>query len=101
MYILNTTFVVAEPRLEEFLKWAREVYVQSMEKAGIFSGITMARVMTQIEPGTISVALQALAAKLDEAQRWHDDVAALLRDDLSARFSGQVLFFTTYMEVIL
>ena len=100
MIILNTTFISADSRLGDFMAWARKVYLPALDAAGIFSGATMARVLAQIEPGTTSVAIQARAASLEEATRWHDETASLLKDDLSARFAGEVLFFTTYMEIL-
>ena len=34
------------------------------------------------------------------AERWHDETAALLKDDLSARWPNLALHFTTYMEIL-
>lgn len=99
-FILNTTFIVADTLMELFLGWARHTYLPALRQAGIFSTPTMAKVLAQVEPGATSVAIQARAASYDEAERWHDQTAALLKDDLYARFKGQVLFFTTYMEVL-
>lgn len=100
MILLNTTFIVAEPILGEFDRWARKTYLPALDAAGIFSSPLMAKVLAQVEPGTVSIAIQARADRLDEATRWHDETAALLKDDLQARFSGRVLFFTTYMEIL-
>lgn len=101
MIILNTTFIVADNLTDSFTEWARKVYIPAMESSGVFaSAPCMARVLTQVEPGATSIALQARAESLEEATRWHDDTAALLRDDLLVRFNRQVLFFTTYMEIL-
>lgn len=100
MILLNTTFIVADNRLPEFEKWARETYLPALGDAGIFSSPLMARVLGCVEPGTTSIAIQAQAPDLAEATRWHDETASLLKDDLQARFQGQALFFTTYMEIL-
>ena len=100
MIILNTTFIIEDSRLEEFYAWARHTYLPAMDVAGIFTDKVMARVSTCVEPGTTSVAIQARTATMEQGRRWHDDTAAILRDDLMARFNGQVLFFTTYMEIL-
>lgn len=100
MIILNTTFISADRRLSDFLEWARKTYIPALDAAGIFHSPTMAKVLAQVEPETTSVAIQARCASLTEATRWHDETAALLKDDLTARFRGEVLFFTTYMEVV-
>ena len=90
MTILNTTFIVADHLMEQFLAWARQAYMPALRDAGIFNAPTMAT----------SIAIQARCHALEEATRWHDETAALLKDDLTARFGQQVLFFTTYMEVL-
>ena len=100
MIIANTTFVVPENRYGEFVEWGNTVYLDSIRKAGIFSGETMAKVLTFIEPGTVSVAIQARAESLDEAQRWFDETASALHGALHQRFNQQLLFFTTFMEVL-
>lgn len=100
MTILNTTFIVADHLMEQFLGWARQTYIPAMDEAAVFDCPTMAKVLGQVEPGATSVAIQAKCGDLQAATRWHDEIAALLKDDLTARFRGQVLFFTTYMEVI-
>ena len=115
MIILNTTFIVEDARLKlesieglnsvninvvEFYAWARHTYLPAMDLAGIFTDKVMARVTTRVEPGATSVAIQARTASIEQGQRWHDDTAAILRDDLVARFNGQALFFTTYMEIV-
>ena len=100
MILLNTTFIVADNRLPEFEKWARETYLPALDDAGIFSSPLTARVLACVEPGTTSIAIQAQAPDLAEATRWHDETASLLKDDLQARFQGQALFFTTYMEIL-
>ena len=60
----------------------------------------MARVLTRIEPDTESIAVQLPADNQNDASRWHDETAALLRDDLHARWGERMMFFTTFMEVI-
>lgn len=100
MYILNTTFIVVDNRVQEFIDWARETYLPALSQAGIFSSPRMARVLQQVEPGATSIAIQATADTLENATRWHDETAALLRDDLRARFGEHALFFTTYMELL-
>lgn len=98
--ILNTTFVVHAPLEADFLKWVEEVYLPAAQGAGVFGTPTVARVLTQIEPDTLSIAVQLPAESLEEAQRWHDGSAALLRDDLRARWGERTMHFTTPMEVI-
>lgn len=99
-YLLNTTFVVHSSVEAEFMAWVKGVYLPAAAETGVFGGATVAKVLTQIEPDTASIAVQLPASSLEDAQRWHDDSAAFLRDDLHARWSDRLMFFTTYMEVM-
>lgn len=100
MILLNTTFIIADPILDIFIDWARRIYLPSIEAEGYFHDTLMAKVMAVVEPGTTSIAIQTRCQTLEQATAWHDNTAAALKDDLSRRFNGQALFFTTYMEVL-
>lgn len=84
----------------EFLGWLKSVYLQSAEASGAFTSHCVARVLTRIEPDTESIAIQFRTTDKGRAERWHDETAALLRDDLHARFADRLMFFSTPMEVI-
>lgn len=98
--ILNTTFVVHTSVEPAFLTWLREVYIPSIHAAGIFTRPVAARVLTRIEPDTDSIAVQATTSQRPEAEKWHNETAALLRDGLTARWPQRVMHFTTFMEII-
>ncbi|MFG6397758.1 MAG: DUF4286 family protein [Muribaculaceae bacterium] len=99
-YLLNTTFVLHTSVEAGFITWVREVYLPAAAEAGVFGVSRVAKVLTQVEPDTVSIAVQLEATSIEEASRWHDNTAALLRDDLHARWGDRLMFFTTYMEVL-
>lgn len=99
-YLMNTTFVVHVSLTERFIRWAREVYLKAAADSGIFGEPLMMRVHQEVDPQADSIAVQLPAANLDDATRWHDETAAMLKDVLRARWGEGVLFFTTYMTVI-
>lgn len=100
MHILNTTFHADKTVRSEFLSWLRGVYIQAATSTGLFTNPVLTRVLGNDDPQGTSYALQLTAQSLREAARWHDETAALLRDDMKARFGEKVLFFTTYLEVL-
>ncbi|MDY3858636.1 MAG: DUF4286 family protein [Muribaculaceae bacterium] len=100
MIILNTTFFAEEPLTEEISRWLASVYLPAIHESGLFESAECARVLEPAEPGAVSFACRCVTHDLSAARRWHDDTAALLRDDLSARWGQRVVWFTTYMEVI-
>ncbi len=98
--LLNTTFVIHTSIETDFLQWVRTVYIPSAKASGIFGQPTIARVLTRLEPDTESIAVQMPATDKEGAERWHDETAALLKDDLTARWPNLALHFTTYMELL-
>lgn len=99
-HMMNTTFVVHNSITPDFLRWVGEAYLPAAEKSGLFGAPTVMQVHQTVDPQADSIAVQLPAASLDDATRWHDETAALLKDDLRARWGEGVLFFTTYMTVI-
>ena len=100
MILLNTTFVLHRSVEADFIDWLKKIYLVSAAEARIFGGPVVARVLTRIEPDTESIAVQLPASDIRQAERWHDETAAILRDDLHARWGDRLMFFTTYMDVI-
>lgn len=100
MILLNTTFIIHDSISSEFLHWVKAVYLPAAAESRLFGTPTVARVLTRVEPDTESIAVQLPATELADAQRWHDETAALLRDDLHARWGERLMFFTTYMEIV-
>ncbi len=100
MYILNTTFIVHRPAIDSFNDWVKDVYVKAAHACGVFDDIKILRIMSEIDPETVNYAVQLLAPDLSEATRWHDETAAILKDDIAARMGDRVLSFSTYMEIV-
>ena len=100
MIILNTTFFAEEALAPELLAWLRNVYVKSVEAAGLFSDVELVRVLEPSEPGAVSFACRCACASLDVARSWHDSSAVLVKDEMRRMWGERALWFTTYMERI-
>ena len=100
-FIRNTTFIVERKSIVQFTEWARRVFIEAARSSGRFSDITMARILSEIDPTTVSFAIQMKAPDIATHDEWHRDVATLLKDDIAARLGAEnILFFSTDMEVI-
>lgn len=100
-YLHNTTFIVAKGKAQAFLEWAGKVYLPAIRRSGHFEHIVMSRILTEVDPSAVNFSIQMRSCSLEESSQWHRDVATLLRDDITARLgNGNVLFFSTDMEVI-
>ncbi len=100
MTVYNTTFVIHSVLEADFVAWLRTVYLPSAAASGAFARPTVMRVLTRIEPDTESIAVQLPATDSAGADRWLNETAALLRDDLHARWGNRMMFFTTPMETV-
>ncbi len=99
-YILNTSFHMDETIKNDFIAWIKETYIPSALQSGVFGRPLLTKIMTVVEPGTVSFALHLVCGDLDKANNWHDNEGARMREMLSRRFGQRVVFFSTYMEEI-
>ena len=100
MTIINTTFAIERSIFEEFIGWLKGIYLEAAMNTGLFTSPRLARVLTDTDPETVSIACELQCDSLSEAQRWHDETAALLRSDMLRRWEGKALFFTTYLKML-
>lgn len=97
-YILNTSFHLTEAVDTIFRKWVNDTYLPAATAANIFESSIFTRLLTQVEPGTVSYAIHLRTSNLDAAKAWHDSIAAKLKAALHDNSGQQIVFFTTYME---
>ncbi|MDE5608700.1 MAG: DUF4286 family protein [Muribaculaceae bacterium] len=100
-YIHNTTFIVERSVADDFISWARNVYIPAAERSGHFRDITMAKILAEIDPAAINFCIQMRSESLSSSEQWHCDTALILKDDIAARLGAErVMFFSTDMEII-
>lgn len=100
MFVKNTTFVVHRSVDNQFVDWARDVYVPSISGVAGFSDVTMMKVLTEIDPDTVNYAIQFRTQSLSQVEEWETAVASFLKDDISRLTRGMVVSFSTSMEII-
>ena len=100
MTLLNTTFHVHKSVDALFVKWIKEIYLPLANESGLFTNPLFTRIMMQVDPEATSYAVQLQASSHSEAEAWHDDTAAKLKDALAREVGERMLHFTTYMEIL-
>lgn len=100
MYILNTSFHLTDRHADRFTDWARRVYIPAALATGHLSSPLFTRLITEVEPGTVSFAIHFRCNSLHEAEQWHDNESAILKTALYKEFQGELVYFTTYMEKV-
>lgn len=100
MTLLNTTFHVHSSVNDFFIEWVKGIYIPTAMKSECLSNPLFTRIMMQIDPDATSYAVQFHANSHNEAELWHDSIAAQLKEELAKKVGENVLFFSTYMEII-
>lgn len=100
MHLMNTTFVVDHAIDTRFRQWLDNVYIRAALITPFLSEPVLMRVLGHDQPGATTYALHMKSTSLEEARRWHDETAAILHDDMAARFGQRAVFFTTYLEIL-
>lgn len=101
MILLNTSFHMHLSVEDSFLAWVRNDYTAALSAYPGMGAPTLARLLVQPDPETVSYCFQMTADDEQTAIAWHDsDIASALRDDLSRRFGERLVHFTTYMKIL-
>ncbi|MCH5245202.1 MAG: DUF4286 family protein [Muribaculaceae bacterium] len=100
MFIVNTTFHVENSLLDEFLIWVKDIYIPEAVASGLLNSPVLNRILVEVDPAATGYAVQFCADTIEHASLWHDEQGAELRGQLMRRWPQQIVFFTTYMEII-
>lgn len=100
MVLLNTTFHVHNSVVQAFISWVQETYIPCATASGHFTDPIVSRILIDSDPEGTSYAVQLRAASHDDASRWHDTEASLLKEKLGKQYGERILHFTTFMEII-
>lgn len=101
MIIYNTTFHVAKGHDEDFLKFAREIFIPQAMAQGTLSNPRLAMVLARAEgdDGT-SYSVQFDVADLDTLNDWYARVGQALFKNNSHHFGNHTAGFSTLMQVL-
>ncbi len=100
MIIFNTTYSVSDKVYGSFLKWVKEKHVPGMINSGYFSESVVTRVLSdEIDEGS-AISIQLKADSIDAVNQWKSEYGDLFQMEISSLFSVEVLYFSTFLEVI-
>ncbi len=106
MLIYNTTFIVPNSRLKEWLKWTKEIFIPFMLRHN-FSDVRIARVLYNSvelsqddeklkEDDSFSVQFQI--ESLEKLNQWEKNFEDDIFRNLYEHFSTEILTFSTVLE---
>jgi hypothetical protein len=100
MIIYNTTYSVSDKVYGSFLKWVKEKHIPQMISSGYFSEFKLSRVLTDEDQEGNSISLQLTAENVNAVSQWREQYGDLFEMEISSLFSVNVLYFSTFLEII-
>lgn len=98
--LVNTTFFVTDPLKDRLIGWLKENYIPSLGLCAAHSEALLSEIMTKAQEGATGLALQHRSTDADMTQKWMNEEGAQLLKQLSRTFGENVMYFTTYMQII-
>lgn len=82
----------------EFECWIKDSYIPAALKSSHLADPVFTRLLTEIDESAVGYAVHFRTSSLEDARKWHDNEAALIKDEFFRSHNGKIVFFTTFME---
>jgi hypothetical protein len=100
MIIYNVTVGVDKKIEQDWLVWMREIHIPDVMRTNMFLGHKIYKILTTDTEETVSYAIQYSAASLNEIERYLEEFAPALREEVRKKFGEQQAAFRTLLEEI-
>jgi hypothetical protein len=100
MLIYNVTTNINESVHDEWLQWMRERHIPDVLATGKFLNAKMSKVLIEEEMGGITYSVQFTTVDRETLQKYYQEDAQRLRDDVLKRFPNKFVSFRTELEII-
>ena len=100
MYIYNVTSSIDEAIHIQWLKWMKEVHIPNMLATGKFTNAKIIKVLVEEEMGGTTYSVQYFTPNKETLQKYYEEDAPKLRQEVFSLFADKVLSFRTELEII-
>lgn len=100
MYIYNVTSNVDKSIHDKWLKWMKEVHIPEMLSTGKFTHARIIKVLVEEEMGGTTYSVQYYTNSKQALQKYYNEDAERLRQQVSILFADKILSFRTELEII-
>ena len=101
MLIYNVTTGLDKKIEQEWVIWMKEVHIPEVMKTHMFVSHRMYKVLSGDEGDTVSYAIQYTAQSITQLDRYLEEFAPSLREDVKKKFGDRLASFRTVLEEIL
>ena len=100
MYIYNVTINIDESVEKDWLRWMQEKHIPEMLDTGKFTEAKMCQVMVEEEMGGITYSVQYTTDSKETLERYYNEDADRLRNEVRQLFSDKFVAFRTELDVV-
>ena len=100
MLIYNVTSGVDKSVELEWLLWMKETHIPEVMRTEMFVGHRLYKVLSTEDESTVSYAVQYSAASLDQVEKYLENFAPALREEVQKKFGERVASFRTLLEEV-
>ena len=100
MYIYNVTINIEAAVHDKWLQWMKETHIPDMLATGKFTAAKMCKVLVEEEMGGTTYSVQYTTDSKDTLERYYNEDANRLREDIMKLFAGQFVAFRTELEIV-
>lgn len=98
--IINTTFCVEQPISDEFIEWAKNVYLETACRDCSMHNPLIMHILAPTKDNTINFAIQFRCDDNEHLVEWIDTYQPVLLDSAAKKWGQKALHFTTLMQEI-
>jgi Domain of unknown function (DUF4286) len=100
MLIYNVTSGVDKKIELEWLLWMKETHIPEVMRTGMFVDYTFYKILSSEQEDSISYAVQYSAISLDQVEKYLENYAPTLREEVQKKFGEGVASFRTLLEEV-
>ena len=100
MYLYNETVGIDASVENEWLAWAKNVYIPEVLKTNLFIESKLYKVLHESEDGSISYSIQFFSTSLEQVVQYLEVFAPVLVEQQRKKFSHKHVAFRTLLEEV-
>lgn len=100
MLIYNVTVSLNKSIEQEWIQWMKETHIPHVLNTGLFSGHQFYKVLSHDDPTTSSFCTMYYVPVLDNFEKYLNDYAPALRQEVDQKYGGQFAAFRTLLEEV-
>ena len=100
MYIYNVTINIEESAHDQWLNWMKKTHIPAMLATGKFTKAKMCKVLVEEEMDGLTYSVQYSTADKATLERYYQEDADRLRQEITELFAGKFVAFRTELEIV-